>query len=175
MARRVALIPEELVSSYHLQKPEIRLEDDIVNLLEQGKLTDDMKVKLLSQLVTRYHKAVHQPPEPVRVSIAEDGEREKKAPPDKEDAGESGLKRKVEEISDPILKDILVSVPKSFVKFMPMIVEKLKTHEYSWNDVGELRKNNMPYKNVRVVDFFYIFLEMSEPNHPFVSFRYTWM
>ena len=76
MARRIALIPEELVSSYHLQKPEIRLEDEIENLLERGKLTDDMKVKLLSQLIMRYHKTVNEPADPVRVTF--DGEEKKK-------------------------------------------------------------------------------------------------
>lgn len=77
MARRVALIPEELVSSYHLQKPEIRVEDEIENLLDQGKLTDDMKVKLLSQLITRYHRTFNEQAEPVRVSFANEEERKK--------------------------------------------------------------------------------------------------
>ena len=58
MARRIALIPEELVSSYHLQKSKIRLEDEIENLLERKKLTADMKVKLLSQLIMRYHSSI---------------------------------------------------------------------------------------------------------------------
>lgn len=69
MARRVALIPKELVSSYHLQKLEVRLKDDIVSLLDQGQLADDVKTKLLSQLITRYHKIVSEPPEPVRINV----------------------------------------------------------------------------------------------------------
>lgn len=170
MARRVALIPEELVSSYHLQKPEIRVEDDIVNLLEQGKLTDDMKVKLLSQLITRYHKIVNEPPEPVRVSFAENGG-ERKGSRDKQEGEEKfEAKRKAEEITDPILNDILVSVPKSFSKFVPLLIEKLKAHEYFWNDDGEMTKKNVPYKNVRIVDFFlYIFrnVRAQPPLHEF--------
>lgn len=158
MARRVALIPEELVSSYQLQKPEIRLEDDIVNLLDQCQLTDDMKVKLLSQLITRYHKTVNEPPEPVRVSIAEQEERKKifENQEEEEEQEERGAKRKVE--GDRTLKDILISVPKNFAKFVPMIVEKLNTRGYAWNEAGEMTKNAVPFKNIRIVDFFlYLF------------------
>lgn len=72
MAIRVALIQKELVSSYHLQKPEVRLEDDIVSLLDQGQLTDDMKMELLSQLITRCHKIVSELPEPVRVTMEDE-------------------------------------------------------------------------------------------------------
>ena len=159
MARRIALIPEELVSSYHLQKPEIRLEDEIENLLERGKLTDDMKVKLLSQLIMRYHKTVNEPADPVRVTF--DGEEKKKILQSQE---EPTVERKIE--SDAILKDILVSVPKSFSKFVPQIVEKLNMQGYSWNNEGELTKNDIPFKKVRIVDFFlYLFRNVKDqPN-----------
>lgn len=51
MAKRVALIPEEFISSYHhFQKPDKRLEDEIGLVLEKANLADDMKVKLLSIL-----------------------------------------------------------------------------------------------------------------------------
>ena len=72
MFTRIALIPEELVSSYQLQKPELRLEDNIDLMLEKAKIPDDQKIKLLSQLITRYHKTVHEPPEPVRVSMSDE-------------------------------------------------------------------------------------------------------
>lgn len=157
MARRVALIPEELVSSYHLQKPEIRVEDEIENLLDQGKLIDDMKVKLLSQLITRYHKTVNEPAEPVRVSFANEEER-KQLPQSQE---ESNVERKVE--PDSVLRGILVSVPKSFAKFVTMIAEKLNARGYGWNEEGELTKNGIPFKNIRVVDFFlYLFRNVKE-------------
>ena len=152
MARRVALIPEELVSSYQLQKPELRVEDEIGNLLDQGKLSDDMKVKLLSQLITRYHKTVNEPPEPVRVTFADEEERKKMS----HDQAKTDGEKKAE--TDMIFKDILLSVPKTFTKFVPMIVEKLNMHGYAWNNEGELTKNNIPFKNVRIVDFFlYLF------------------
>ena len=72
MSRRIALIPEELVSSYQLQKPELRLEDSIESMLERANIPDDQKIKLLSQLIMRYHKTVHEPPEPVRVSMSDE-------------------------------------------------------------------------------------------------------
>lgn len=149
MARRVALIPEELVSSYHLQKPEVRVEDDIVNLLDQGQLSDDMKVKLLSQLITRYHRIVSEPPEPVRVSMAE--EEEKKKGLDSQEEGKDGK-------DDPVLNDILISVPKNFSKYVPKVIEKLNMRGYGWNEAGEMIKNGTPFKNIRIVDFFlYLF------------------
>lgn len=72
MATRIALIPEVLVSSYQLQKPEIRVEDQIDDLLEREKLTDDVKVKLLSQLITRYQKVIHEPAESVHVTFEDE-------------------------------------------------------------------------------------------------------
>lgn len=152
MARKVALIPEELVSSYQLQKPEIRVEDDIVNLLEQGKLSDDMKVKLLSQLITRYHKIVSQPPEPVQVTLAEEEERKKLLADEKMDNGDA------KGIAERGLEEIMISVPKRFAKFVPMIGEKLKTRGYHWNERGDMTKDGTPLKNIRIVDFFlYLF------------------
>lgn len=152
MARRVALIPEELVSTYHLQKPEIRVEDDIVNLLDQGQLTDDMKVKLLSQLITRYHKIVSEPSEPVRVSIAEEERGKILDTQEKEKDAEKQI------VTDRILQDILISVPKNFTKYVPLIVEKLNARGYGWNEAGEMLKNDIPLKNIRIVDFFlYLF------------------
>ena len=84
-------------------------------MLEGGKLADYMKVKLLSQLIMRYHKTVNEP-----AGVTFDREEKKKLFQSEE---ESNVERKDE--SDVILKDILVSVPKSFSKFVPQIMEKL--------------------------------------------------
>ncbi|XP_035211472.1 uncharacterized protein LOC118185697 [Stegodyphus dumicola] len=125
MAKRVALIPEELVSSYHLQKPELRLEDDIDTLLERAKLPDDMKAKLLGQLITRYHRTVHAPPEPIRVSLANEA---------KETKEEKGF----QQVEDPVIRDIILSTPQKFSRLVPLVAEKLKSRLYSWNDRGEM-------------------------------------
>lgn len=145
MAKRVALIPEELVSAYHLQKPEIRLEDDIDSLLERANLPNDMKAKLLSQLIMRYHKTMHAPPEPVPVSVT--NEKSTDSPSEKQDT-------RTEEIDDKIYQSILLSTPKNYQKFIPMITEKLKTRQYAWNDKGEMTQDSSPIKGSSIVDFF---------------------
>lgn len=146
MAKRVALIPEELVSTYHLQKPEIRLEDDIDSLLERANLPNDMKAKLLSQLIMRYHKTMHAPPEPVPVSVK--NEQVPESPSEKRDMSSENME------DDKIYQSILVSTPKHSQKFIPMIVEKLKTRQYAWNENGEMTQDNVPLKGTSIVDFF---------------------
>ncbi|GFQ97488.1 uncharacterized protein TNCT_111771 [Trichonephila clavata] len=59
MAKKMALVPPELVSEYYqLSKPEIRLEDNISNLLSEKETPDDVKAKLLSDLIPKYHRAM---------------------------------------------------------------------------------------------------------------------
>lgn len=158
MAKRVALIPEELVSSYHLQKPEIRIEDEIESLLEKNNLPDDMRVKLLSGLITRYHKTVHMPPEPVRVSVVNEHE-------------ENGKKSKTvaQFEGDRMMKDIMFSVPQRSAKYVPMIIEKLKSRLYSWNEWGELTHEERPVEGSKIVDFFSYIMRnaknQTEPKH----------
>lgn len=164
MAQRLALIPEELVSPHHLRNPEIRIENDIIHLLDREALPDDMKVKLLSQLMMRYHKSVHAPREPVRVTITDD---EKKSPSKSLD-----VKNPIEEqdsTEDEILKDIFTSSPKQYWKYIPQIVSKLQTRAYSWNNSGEMIANNKVIKNSRIADFFsFLFRNaktQKEPQH----------
>ncbi|KFM83376.1 hypothetical protein X975_12831, partial [Stegodyphus mimosarum] len=161
MARKVALIPEELVSSYHLHKPEIRIEDDIETLLERNKLPDDMKVKLLSQLITRYQKTIHTPADPVRVSITNEEILDKK------ENNKRHLKEDYD--NDSRVKDIMVSSPHQYSKYIPLIVEKLKTRQYYWNQKGEFTHDGIPVRDSRIVDFFsYMFRNtksQTEPEH----------
>lgn len=146
MAKRVALIPEELVSTYHLQKPEIRLEDDIDSLLERANLPNDMKAKLLGQLIMRYHKTMHAPPEPVPVTVTNE---QLPSSPSAEK-----LDTRAEDIDDTIYQSILLSTPKNYQKFIPMIKEKLKTRQYAWNDKGEMTQDGLPFIGSSIVDFF---------------------
>lgn len=144
----MALIPEELVSSYHLQNPEIRLEEDIENLLKKAKLADDMKAKLLGQLITRYQRTVHTPPEPIPVSITDDSNaEEKKAEKMNADQGN-------ENTDEILIKDIMSSTPVYYSKFIPKIVEKLKSREYGWNAAGEMTQDKKPIEGSNIVDFF---------------------
>ncbi|GFY22827.1 uncharacterized transposon-derived protein F54H12.3 [Trichonephila clavipes] len=55
----MALVPQELVSEYYqLSIPEIRSEDDISNLLKEKETPDDVKAKLLSDLIPKYQRAM---------------------------------------------------------------------------------------------------------------------
>jgi len=156
MARRVALIPEELISTYHLQKPEIRLETEIETLLENSKLPNDMKAKLLGQLITRYHKEIHTPAEAIRVSIANDQQQQMQP-------------SEVEQTIDDVTKDIILSTAQRYSKFVPMIVDKLKSRQYSWNEWREMTVDGKPIRGSNVVDFFSYMLRnlkpTSEPKH----------
>ncbi|GFY37337.1 uncharacterized protein TNIN_33361 [Trichonephila inaurata madagascariensis] len=59
MAKKMVLVPPELVSEYYqLRKPEIRLEDDISNLLNEKKTPSDVNAKLLSDLIKKYQRAM---------------------------------------------------------------------------------------------------------------------
>lgn len=143
MAKRMALIPEELVSSYQLQKPELRLEDEIVNLLDSKKIPDEMKAKLLGDLVTRYQRVVHEPKEPIRVTM--DGQ-DKQTPSPVQQEGRPQY--------DGQVHAVLSSVPKPSAKFVPFILEKLKNNGISWNENGEMKRDNNVIKGGNIVDFF---------------------
>lgn len=155
----MALVPEELISSYQLQKPEIRLDDEIVKLLDQSKISDDMKAKLLSQLITRYHRVVHEPREPIPVKI--------------EQPKEPSLKISDKESERPevdnTFRSIVSSVPKSSAKYVPFILEKLRTRGIGWNEDGEMTQDNSAIKEGNIVDFFSYLMRNSkdqiEPKH----------
>lgn len=168
MAKRVALIPEELISSYQLQKPESKVVQEIDALLEQSKLPDDMKVKLLGQLVNRYHRIVHAPVEPVKVSVTTDNEASSPKATENEEPPE------IHE-GDAIMRDIMLSTPQRYSKFVPMIAEKLKSRHFSWNDLGELTLDNKPIRGSKVVDLFsYLMRNLKvadEPPHVDVFLR----
>ncbi|GBN80355.1 hypothetical protein AVEN_258590-1 [Araneus ventricosus] len=135
----MALIPPELFSAYYQQKPEIRLEDELSKLLDREKLPDDLKVKLLSQLVARYQKSMHEPSEPVRVSVVDKEPEKNLMTDDISDVTEKAT-------PNAMMMDIIASVPQSESKFVPLIVEKLKTRLYFWNEFGEMVKNGSPIR-----------------------------
>ncbi|GFT80898.1 hypothetical protein TNCV_3497021 [Trichonephila clavipes] len=51
---------------------ELRLEDEVSKLLDREQLADDLKVKVLSQLLIRYQNIAREPSGPVRVSIVDE-------------------------------------------------------------------------------------------------------
>ncbi|GFR23263.1 uncharacterized transposon-derived protein F54H12.3 [Trichonephila clavata] len=145
MARRMALIPEELATTYIPKIPDNGLQDienQILNLLHDAKYPDDTKAKLLSQLLLKYQHVANEPKPPLRVSITEPNEIIQN------EFSKSDIKE------DSVFRDIILSVPSNFQKFIPPIVEKLKTRNYFWNEYGELVKDNEIVKNTNVIDLF---------------------
>ncbi|GFQ82341.1 uncharacterized protein TNCT_390691 [Trichonephila clavata] len=146
MSKRMAVVPEELATSYFSKTPDAGLHDiesKIENLLHASSYSDDAKAKLLSQLILKYRHMVSEPKPPVRVTIEEEIPKEKSA-----DVAERNISE------DPIVRDIILSVPANFQKFIPAIVEKLKTRSYSWNELGELITDNQAVKHSNVIDLF---------------------
>lgn len=169
MTRRVALIPEELISSHQYQDPELRLEDEIASLLDRKKIPDDMKAKLLSQLVMRYQKTFHTPPEPIPVTIQEKNNQISEIKNQKQ-SDESFVKNNESsyENQDNVTKAIMISTPHRFQKFVPMIIEKLKTRNYFWNSEGEMTLGNKVIKGTNVADFFaYVFRNTKTLKEPY--------
>ncbi|GFT71336.1 uncharacterized protein TNCV_4349841 [Trichonephila clavipes] len=141
MSKRMALVPPEFLIGHHTQKTELRLEDEVSKLLDREQLADDLKVKLLSQLLIRYQNIAREPSGPVRVSIVDENEHRRAVASQKmgEQFGDKMLENvKADAELDPILKDIITSSPRSYVKYIPSIVEKLITRGYSWNKYGEM-------------------------------------
>ncbi|GFX86518.1 uncharacterized protein TNCV_3727871 [Trichonephila clavipes] len=146
MAKRMAVVPEELATTYFSKTSDAGLHDiesQIENLLRASSYSDDAKAKLLSQLILKYRHMVSEPKPPVRVSIEEEIPKVKSI---------EVVERNISE--DPIVRDIILSVPANFQKFIPPIVEKLKTRSYSWNESGELITNNQAVKHSNVIDIF---------------------
>ncbi|GFX09633.1 uncharacterized protein TNCV_2186291 [Trichonephila clavipes] len=172
MSKRMALVPPEFLIGHHTQKTELRLEDEVSKLLDREQLADDLKVKLLSQLLIRYQNIAREPSGPVRVSIVDENEHPRAVASQKmgEQFGDKMLENvKADAELDPILKDIITSSPRSYVKYIPSIVEKLITRGYSWNKYGEMTRDNLPIKDSRIVDFFSYLLRntrtQTEPEH----------
>ncbi|GFR19215.1 uncharacterized protein TNCT_308711 [Trichonephila clavata] len=144
MSKCMAVVPEELATSYFSKTSDAGLHDiesKIANLLHASSYSDDAKAKLLSQLILKYRHMVTEPKPPVRVTIEEEIPKEKSA---------EVAERNISE--DPIVRDIILSVPANLQKFIP--AQKLKTRSYSWNELGELITDNQAVKHSNVIDLF---------------------
>lgn len=139
------VIPPEILSHHKLQKTEFLIEDQIENLLNESSLPDDQKVKLLSEMIKRYHRIVHIPPKPIPVTMK----------PDKDNEDSSTIKlpeviNNRESKQDPVINQIEISVPPSYKKFIPEILSSMKKINYNWTENGELIIDNkvIPYTHV---------------------------
>lgn len=175
MAKRMMLIPPELYGGYQQQQqrgPEIRLQEDISTLLDREQLADDAKAKILGHLITRYQKVTHEPPEPIRVNVVNDrvGEYPRRSDIREEEEEEEEEETPADE-KDAIVRDILQSVPKTHAKFIPPILEKLKTRLYTWNDRGEFVDNDVPIQKSKIADFFSYMMRTSKKAVEPVNFK----
>ncbi|GFY40993.1 uncharacterized protein TNIN_24451 [Trichonephila inaurata madagascariensis] len=105
MSKRMSPVPPELFSAYYEQKSEIRVENELSKVLDREQLPDDMKVKLLNQLVSRYQEIVREPPEPVRVSVVENESEKNIVTNDRLDVPTKAS------LDDAVMVDIASSVP----------------------------------------------------------------
>ncbi|GFQ75146.1 uncharacterized protein TNCT_27911 [Trichonephila clavata] len=160
----MALVPESQMTSFFTKAPEMGVSDiesQIVNLLHESKYSDDAKSKLLSQLLLKYQRAINEPKPPLRVTIEDS----------KEQVQEESKRNTIE---DPILRDIILSVPANFQKFIPPIVEKLNTRSSDWNKYGELTKDSEIIKNTNVIDLFSYLMRNVKKGHEPNGFSVFW-
>lgn len=160
MAKKMALVPPELVSEYYqINKPEIRLEDNIHNLLQQDDMPNDLRAKLLSHMVSRYQRIMQPPPPkkpfeiPPELLSALDS-----TPPSIEvpkDSSENLQKEPPEiENTDLLVKYLAYAVPKSRKRYISPIIERLKNINYVFNDHNELVVEGELEPRSNVIDLF---------------------
>lgn len=151
MAQKMALVPPEMLNDIY-RKPEIRVEDDIQELLERNNLADDQKVKLLSLLLSKYQRVIHKPKEPVRVSVV--SSETESVPTTQPPLSPVATSPSVlsSENGDIILKQIKITVPSTYQKFIDPLVSLLKQSEYKWNKKGELVVNDQVIQGSNIID-----------------------
>ncbi|GIY24630.1 uncharacterized protein CDAR_572361 [Caerostris darwini] len=148
MARKMALVPPELVSEYYqLNKPEIRVEDNISKLLHEEQTPDDVKAKLLSHWIPKYQRLMQPPTVQKPFEIPKELLQETEA--------------LHEEISSPppsrmnmIAKYIAYTVPKMRKKYILPILEKLREINYTFNEMNELQKDGKTEYRSNGIDLF---------------------
>ncbi|GFX47180.1 uncharacterized protein TNCV_2747561 [Trichonephila clavipes] len=147
MAKKMALVPPELVSEYYqLSKPEVRLEDNISSLLHEKEIPDDVKAKLLSDFIPKYQRAMQPSPAPKPFEI----------PPELFAEPELPIQNipEVPQRINMIAKYIGYVVPKVQKKYILPILEKLKDANYTFNDKNELEINGKPEYRSNAIDIF---------------------
>lgn len=142
----MALVPPELVSEYYqINKPEIRIEDTIMKLLQQTEMPDDLRGKLLSQLIPKYQRSM-QP----KKQFEFPAELKNIMEPPEEMKQESAAVS----ITPMIAKYLSHAVPKSRKKYILPILESLKNANYVFNDMGELEVDGKPQHRSNAIDLF---------------------
>lgn len=152
----MALVPPELVSEYYqINKPENRMEGNIYEILHNKELADDVKVKMLSQLVPQYQR-VMKPKKPFEF------------PPELLEPLQDIEPAPQEPIMDvfSVNKYLQYAVPKSKKKYITPILQLLMNGNYMFNDQNEFMVNGKPVYRSNVVDLFsYLLRDVKNPNN----------
>ncbi|GFX40266.1 uncharacterized transposon-derived protein F54H12.3 [Trichonephila clavipes] len=147
MAQEMGLVPKGLISRYFAEtQPEVRIENNISSLLHEKETPDDIKAKLLSDLIPKYQRVMQPPPPPKPFEI----------PPELLTEPELPLTNKSEV---PLRINILAkyigyAIPKTRKKYILPILETLKDANYTFNDKNEFEVDGKPEYRSNVVDLF---------------------
>ncbi|GFR16920.1 uncharacterized transposon-derived protein F54H12.3 [Trichonephila clavata] len=157
MAKKMALVPPELVSEYYqLSKLEVRLEDNISNLLSEKETPDDVKAKLLSDLIPKYHRAMKPTKSATPFEIPSELLAESELP--------DGKPLEIPSKLNMMAKYIGYAVPKTQRKFILPILEKLRNANYTFNDQSELEVSGKPQYRSNVIDLFSYMMKNERTN-----------
>lgn len=164
MSKKMALVPPDLVSEYYqINKPEIRLEDKIIQVLHQNEMPDDLRGKLLSQLIPKYQKSMippktfELPPELFNNKTSESSIAE---------IPESSFVNK-DVLTPLVAKFVIHAVAKSKKKHIVPILEKLRNIGYQFNERNELEVNGKPEHRSNAIDLFgYLMRDMKNEEPP---------
>ncbi|GBO33619.1 hypothetical protein AVEN_102719-1 [Araneus ventricosus] len=161
MARKMALVPKELVSEYYqLNKPEIRVEDNISNLIHDEETPDDMKAKLLSHWIPKYQRLMQPSPPSKRFEIPKELLQETEV--EQEEKTHSPLISRTHMIA----KFISYTIPKTRKKYIIPILEKLRDANYIFNDMNELEKDGKTEYRSNGIDLFSYLMRNERDNRP---------
>ncbi|GFQ65888.1 uncharacterized protein TNCT_203901 [Trichonephila clavata] len=165
MARKMALVPQDLVSEYYeLNKPEIRVEDNISKLLNEEETPDDVKAKLLSHWIPKYQRLMQPPPPQKPFEIPKELLQETEAEQEISSPAPSKL--------NMIAKYIAYTIPKTRKKYILPILEKLREVNYMFNDMNELQRNGkIEYRSNGIDLFSYLMRNEKAVSHPPTGFN----
>ncbi|GFV84481.1 uncharacterized protein TNCV_5007431 [Trichonephila clavipes] len=153
----MALVPKELVSEYYqLNKPEIRVKDNILNLLKDEEKSDDVKAKLLFHWIPKYQRLIQLCPHPKPFEIP------KELLQETEVEQEQTLLPMIS-MTNMIAKFIAYTIPKSRKKYIIPILEKLRDVNYTFNEMKELQKDGkIEYRSNGIDLFSYLMRNTNE-------------
>ncbi|GFX92727.1 uncharacterized protein TNCV_3180311 [Trichonephila clavipes] len=127
-------------------QPEVRIENNISSLLHEKETPDDIKAKLLSDLIPKYQRVMQPPPPPKPFEIPPELLTEPELP--LTNIPEVPLRINI------LAKYIEYAIPKTRKKYILPILETLKDANYTLNDKNEFQGDGKREYCSNVVDLF---------------------